>query len=158
MKKLLTVLAILSLLALPAAAGASGYDVYRPAADRALAARNMVRMGVDGLRRALEQNGPTPNDISNAMKAEIVNEANTGMQWINDENITAEHLIGMTKSEAYAEYQAWCEKNGYAKTAMGSGTLSALFGTYFRLKCSKTDHREFSTGRKSVKVYERKVP
>ena len=38
MKKLLTVLAVLSLLALPAAAGASGYDVYRPAADRALAA------------------------------------------------------------------------------------------------------------------------
>jgi putative DNA primase/helicase len=115
-------------------------------------------LGIDGLRRALDQNGPTPNDISNAMKAEIVNEANTGMQWINDENITAEHLIGMTKAEAYAEYQAWCERNGYAKTAMGSGTLSALFGTYFRLKCSKTDHREFATGRKSVKVYERKVP
>ena len=116
------------------------------------------RLGVDGLRRALEQNGPTPNAISASLKSEIVSEANTGLQWFNDENITAEHILGMTKAEVHAEYYSWCERNGYAKTAMGSGTLSALIGTYYRLKCSKTDHREYSSGRKTVKVYERKVP
>ena len=37
---------------------------------------------------------------------------------------------------------------------MGSGTLSALIGTYFRLKCTRTDHREVMGKRKTVKVYE----
>ena len=116
------------------------------------------KLGIEGLRRALEQNGPTPNGISEAMKSEIVSEANTGLQWFNDEGITAEHLRGMTKAEAHAEYFAWCERNGYAKTAMGSGTLSALIGTYFRLKATKTGHREFTDGRRTVKEYEYKVP
>ena len=115
-------------------------------------------LGVEGLRRALDQNAPTPNAMSMAMKADIAREANTGLQWFNDDSITAAHLIGMSKEEAYREYTAWCERNGYGKTAMGSGALSALIGTYFRLKCTKSDHREYSTGRRTVKVYEYKVP
>lgn len=115
-------------------------------------------LGIEGLRRAIAQNGPTPNAMSMLMKSEIAREANTGLQWFNDDNITASHLIGMSKEEAYQEYVAWCERNGYGRTAMGSGSLSALIGTYFRLKCTKSDHREYSNGRRTVKTYEYKVP
>ena len=115
-------------------------------------------IGVEGLRRVIEQNRPTPNEMSESMKGEIAREGNTGLQWFNDESITAEHLIGMTKEEVHREYLGWCERNGYARTAMASGTLSALIGTYYRLKCTKSDHREYADGRKSVKVYEPKVP
>ena len=106
--------------------------------------------------RVIAQNGPTPNEMSDSMKSEIAREGNTGLQWFNDDEITADHLIGMTKEEAHKEYVAWCERNGYARTALGSGSLSALIGTYFRLKCSKSDHREYATGRRTVKVYERR--
>lgn len=115
-------------------------------------------IGVEGLRRVMAQNGPTPNEMSEAMKSEIAREGNTGLQWFNDDQITAEHLIGMTKEEAYKEYVDWCERNGYSRTALGSGTLSAQIGTYFRLKCTKLEHREYATGRKTVRVYEPVVP
>lgn len=115
-------------------------------------------IGVEGLRRVIAQNRPTPNEMSEAMKSEIAREGNTGLQWFNDDQITAEHLMGMTKEEAYSEYLNWCERNGYSRTAMGSGAISALIGTYFRLKCTKTDHREYSGGRKSVRVYTPNVP
>ena len=115
-------------------------------------------LGVEGLRRVIAQNRPTPNEMSEAMKSEIAREGNTGLQWFNDDQITAEHLIGMTKEEAYREYLKWCERNGYSRTAMGSGAISALIGTYYRLKCTKTDHREYADGRKSVRVYAPKAP
>ena len=115
-------------------------------------------IGVEGLRRIIAQHRPTPNEMSESMKSEIAREGNTGLQWFNDDQITAEHLIGMTKEEAYREYLHWCERNGYSRTAMGSGAISALIGTYYRLKCTKTDHREYAEGRKSVKVYAPKVP
>lgn len=115
-------------------------------------------LGVEGLRRALAQNHPTPNEMSEAIKSEIVQEGNTGMQWINDECITANDILGRTKEEVFTRYYGWCERNGYTRTALGSGSLSKLVGTYFRLSCTKADHREFQDGRKTVKVYEKKVP
>ena len=113
-------------------------------------------IGVEGLRRVIAQNGPTPNEMSDAVKGDLAREGNTALQWFNDECITAEHLVGMTKEEAHREYIAWAERNGYARTAMASGTLSAQIGTYFRLRCTKSDHREYAGGRKTVKVYEYK--
>lgn len=115
-------------------------------------------LGVEGLRRVIEQNCPTPNPMSEAMKAEIAREGNTALQWINDENITAEHIVGMTKSEVHDEYLHWAEDNGYGRTAMASGTLAAQVGTYFRLKCQKTAHRGEGLNRKSVRVFDYNVP
>lgn len=114
-------------------------------------------LGVEGLRRVIAQNGPTPNEMSESMKGELAREGNTALQWFNDEGINAEHLVGMTKEEAHREYMEWCERNGYARTAMASGTLSAQIGTYFRLRCQKTDHREYAGKRKTVRVYDYKV-
>ena len=115
-------------------------------------------LGIEGLKRALAQNRPTPNAMSTAMKSEIASEGNSALQWFNDESITAEQILGRTKEEVYSEYLDWCERNGYRKYAMGSGTLSALIGTYFRLKCTRIDHREYANRRKTVKTYEYKVP
>ena len=113
-------------------------------------------IGIEGLRRVIAQNGPTPNTMSEAMKSSIASEGNTALQWFHDESIAAEYLIGMTKEEAYREYVDWCERNGYARTAMGAGTLAAQIGTYYRLKCAGIDHRDMPTGRKTVRVFERK--
>ena len=114
-------------------------------------------LGVQGLRRVIDQNGPTPNELSDALKGDLAREGNTALQWFNDEGISAEHLIGMTKEEAHAEYMAWAERNGYARTAMASGSLSAQIGTYFRLRCQKPDHREYAGTRKTVRVYDYKT-
>ena len=135
-------------------------DDYDPMVGEKLreeeALEHACALGVEGLRRVIAQNGPTPNEMSEAVKGDLAREGNTALQWFNDEGITAEHLIGMTKEEAHREYAAWAERNGYARTAMASGTLSAQIGTYFRLRCQKIDHREYSDGRKTVRVYDYK--
>ena len=113
-------------------------------------------LGIEGLRRVIAQNGPTPNEMSESMKGDLAREGNTALQWINDDGVSAEHIIGMTKEEAYRMYTDWAERNGYARTAMASGTLSAFIGTYYRLRCTKSDHRDTVNGRKTVKVYEYK--
>ena len=116
-------------------------------------------VGVDGLKRAIAQNGPTPNEMSESLKSEIVQEGNTGMQWINDECISIDDVLDKTKEEVHRRYASWCERNGYARTMFGSGTLSKTVCAYFRVSCTKSDHREYAdTGRKTVKVYEKKVP
>lgn len=111
---------------------------------------------VEGLRRALYQNSPTPNAMSEAMKGEIAREANTCLQWVHDRGIDAQWITGKTKDEVYDSYVVWCEQNGYARTAMGSGAVVAQIGTIFRLKLTGTQHRETDTGRKTVRVFERK--
>lgn len=115
-------------------------------------------VGIEGLRRAIAQNGPTPNKMSEAMRSEIAREANTALQWFNDDAISASDLIGLTKEEAHRRYLDWCERNGYARTAMGSGTLSAQIGTFYHLKCTKIGHRTTHGERKTVKEYEPRVP
>jgi len=110
-------------------------------------------IGVEGLRRVLEQNRPTPNELSESMKGEIAREGNTAMQWFHDDNITADGLRGMTKEEVYEKYLNWCERNGYKRTALGSGALVAQIGTYYRVRLAKVTHREFSDGRKTVRVF-----
>lgn len=111
-------------------------------------------LGVEGLRRVIAQNCPTPNPMSEAMKADIAREGNTVLQWIQDEGITAEHLRDMTKTEAYDEYKAWADANGYGRTAVAAGTLVAQIGTLFRLKCTKMAHRGEGMLRKTVRVFE----
>ena len=111
-------------------------------------------IGVEGLRRVLDQNMPTPNELSEAMKGEIAREGNTAMQWFNDEGVTADYLRGMTKEEAYEKYLNWCERNGYKRTALGSGALVAQIGTYYRVRLTKIDHRYYSDDRRTVRVFE----
>ena len=111
-------------------------------------------IGVEGLRRVLDQNMPTPNELSEAMKGEIAREGNTAMQWFNDEGVTSDYLRGMTKEEAYEKYLNWCERNGYKRTALGSGALVAQIGTYYRVRLTKIDHRYYSDDRRTVRVFE----
>jgi len=112
--------------------------------------------GVEGLRRAISNNQPTPNKMTDIVKGDIARENNTGLQWFNDAQVKLDDVVGKTKEEVYSEYSRWCERNGYERTRMGSGKLSTLIGTYFRVSCTRTSHRNFTTGRKTVKVYEAK--
>lgn len=121
-------------------------------AEEALEAACVV--GVEGLRRAVAQNQPTPNRMSGEVKRSIASESNTALQWFNDARLTRDDIAGRTKEEVYNDYRAWCERNGYGRTAMSSGTLAAQIGTYWHMKCSKIEHRTYSNGRKTVRVFE----
>lgn len=115
-------------------------------------------IGVEGLLRVIEQRRPTPNEMSESMKGEIASEGNTALMWIHDEAITQASIIGKTKDELYERYTSWCDRNGYKKTALGSGALKAQLGTIFRVRLSKIEHREYADGRKTVRVFELIVP
>ena len=115
-------------------------------------------IGIEGLRRVLEQKAPTPNEMSETMKLEIATEGNTALQWIRDEGITQADVVGKSKAEIYERYSDWCDKNGYRRTALGSGSLSGTIGTIFRVKLTGLSHREYNTGRRTVRIYELFVP
>lgn len=113
-------------------------------------------VGIEGLRRALAQNRPTPNELSEALKSTIMTEANTCLQWIFDKNIKLENVLDKSKAELYEQYAGWCEQNGYGRTLMGSGTFVLQMSTYFRVKLSKVVNRGVGIHRHSVRVFEKK--
>ena len=97
-------------------------------------------LGVSSLKPALERNKPTPNRYSAEVKKSIAAESNTALQWITDEGIRPDDVIGKTKDEVYTQYVDWCARNGYSKTAIASGTLI-----------------KFLNGRRTVKTFEKKA-
>ena len=111
-------------------------------------------IGVEGLRRVIDQKHPTPNEMSESMKGDIACEGNTALMWIYDESIKQHHVVGKTKDEMYEWYISWCEKNGYRKTALGSAALKSQLGTIFHVRLSKMEHREYATGRKTVRTFQ----
>lgn len=110
-------------------------------------------LAVDGIQRFLESNRPTSNRMSELLKTNIRIDNSTALQWIQDENLTAEWFIGKTKPEAYAAYEEWAIANGFRNTKLASKELAAQVGATFQLKCDGSGHRDVGLDRKTVRVF-----
>ncbi len=113
------------------------------------------KIGVEGLRHVIASGGLTENRANERVKGDIAESSNSALQWVNDDGITADDIIGKTKEEAYALYERWCRDNGYSRTALSAKTVATLLARRFKLSRTKMAHRGEGMNRKTVREYER---
>lgn len=115
------------------------------------AAEYMCVIGVEGLRRVMAQGGLTPNESSETMAHDIKVDNDSVLQWMEDEGMGAPDAVGRTKDEMYARYRAWCEGNGAQH--IGVRKFGKTLRNEWHVVLCQMDHREYSDGRKTVRVY-----
>lgn len=115
------------------------------------AAEYMCVIGVEGLRRVIAQSAMTPNAESVRLSRKIKVDNNSVLQWMEDEGLDAPDAIGRTKDELYSSYKTWCADNG--AQYVGSRNFGDALRDEWHVALCQMDHREFSNGRKTVRVY-----
>ena len=79
--------------------------------------------GIAGLRRVIANRHPTPNSDSEQMIHQIKMDNSSLLQWMEDEGIKREDMLGWSVNHAYESYKGWCDKNGvrnpFGKYAFG---------------------------------------
>lgn len=79
------------------------------------ACQRMLVRAVDGLKRCIANNGPTPNAESREMLADIKEANNSILQWMHDVDRDDESFIGCKPTPLYEAYREWCSKSGIQK-------------------------------------------
>lgn len=114
------------------------------------------KIGVEGLRHVIANGGLTENRANERVKGDIAESSNSALQWVNDDGITAEDIIGKTKDEAYTLYEKWCRDNGYSRTALSAKTVADFLKRRWHLSITRNGHRGTGVNRKTVKEFERR--
>lgn len=114
------------------------------------------KIGVEGLRHVIANGGLTENRANERVKVDIAESSNSAIQWVNDDGITAEDIVGKTKDEAYALYEKWCRDNGYSRTALSAKTVADFLKRRWHLSITRNGHRGTGVNRKTVKEFERR--
>lgn len=112
------------------------------------------KIGIEGLRHVMANGGLTENAANKRVKCDIAESSNSALQWVNDSGVTAEDIVGHTKEEMYHQYEDWCSKNGYGRTALSSKSVATFLAKRFNVARTKMDHRGNGVNRKTVRVYE----
>lgn len=107
---------------------------YDPDIGEKLAAEECMEAaivrGVAGLRRVVENRRPTPNAESAAMVDQIREDNSSLLQWMRDEDVKREDMVGWQTSAAYESYSRWCESSGirnrFGKPAFGREVVEKL--------------------------------
>lgn len=115
------------------------------------AARYLVRLGVEGLQRLLEQNGLTPNPRSEELVAEVRTDNDSILQWLEEESVTGGELVGEIISEVYDRYARWCDDGRLRPFGRKKFTTKVCKRFGFESVVRK---RQYSDGRRSVRVFE----
>lgn len=79
------------------------------------ACQRMLVRAVEGLKRCIANNGPTPNAESREMLDDIKEANNSILQWMHDVDRDAESFIGCKPTPLYESYREWCGKSGIQK-------------------------------------------
>lgn len=95
------------------------------------ACQRMLVRAVDGLKRCIANDGPTPNKESRAMLEDIKEANNSIIQWMRDVDRDSDSFIGCQPTPLFEAYREWCSKSGiknpYGKPGFGK-MLVELFG------------------------------
>ena len=114
------------------------------------AAEYLVRVGVEGLRRLIAQNGMTPNGKSDALAGEVRADNDSVLSWVEDEMHDGDYFADAVIAWRYESYKAWCESSGLRP--FGRQKFTRKINERFELE-SAVAKREFGTGVKTVRVF-----
>ena len=79
------------------------------------ACERMIVKAVQGLKRCIDNNGPTPNAESIEMLEDIKVSNNSILQWMRDVDRDADSFIGCQPTPLFESYREWCAKSGIQK-------------------------------------------
>ena len=98
--------------------------------------------GVWGLRRVMQQRGPTENDESKRMLHEIETDNSSILQWIEDDFVTREEMLEVETKHAYTRYEKWCTESGVRKPFGKKQFTSDICDKFdFKVKNTSRDYR-----------------
>lgn len=98
--------------------------------------------GVWGLRRVISQRGPTDNDESQKMLRDIEIDNSSILQWIEDDFVSHDKLVGVETKHAYQEYSKWCYESGVRKPFGKKQFASDVCDRFgFKVKNTSRDYR-----------------
>ena len=114
------------------------------------AARYFIRVGVEGLRRAYDANGMTPNHKGERIVADVLNDNDSVLQWIEDNDLDLDYFDGAVISLRYEAYKEWCAEANLFPFARNRFTrkVNARYGMK-----SVTERRVYTTGSRVVRVF-----
>lgn len=128
-----------------------GYELSTETAMERFAA-----IAVEGLNFALKNATMTTNRDCERLKSEVMEDSNTVMQWINDEMLTDEDIIGRTLESVYNDYRTWADHNGCAKRAVKSRSVSKQIVEHFDVVLGNPSKKYINGKRVSIRYYERR--
>jgi len=111
-------------------------DIGEKLKDEAVIEAAIVR-GINGLRRVVENRRPTDNEESRKMVKDIKTDNSTIFQWIDDDGIDRDALIGTAIGHAYGLYEEWCKDSGVTKK-YAKWQFSKEICDYFKFKVKNT--------------------
>lgn len=117
------------------------------------AARYFIRVGVEGLRRAYDANGMTPNHKGERIVADVLNDNDSVLQWIAEFELDECDFDEKIISHCYQEYAGWCAETNMHPFAQGRFTrkINIRYGM-----ASVPERREFVTGSRVVRVFRKR--
>lgn len=118
------------------------------------AARYLVNLGILGLERIIKNNGMTPNAERDALVNDVRVENNNVLQWMEDEGIEVDYLIGRPIPNCYQMYTTWCGHNNVRNVAKRT-TFSRRIISHFGLKSEARRHDVNGT-KKQIKTFVRR--
>lgn len=111
----------------------------------------MCAVGVEGLRRVLENKELTPNNRSRTMADDIRTDNDTVLQWIDAEGLDETFAVGSRPQEVYSSYHQWCIENGCK--AVGSRSFNGTLRHRWHVKSVPNGHGELKGKRVTYRVY-----
>lgn len=117
-----------------AATFAKGSPDYDPDIMKKVSTKEAIErlayLGVEGIRRVIENNGITENKKSNLMKESIKTDNDTALMWLEYTGYGCEYFIRRDVTATYSEYKNWCASNLLEPKASNSfgRTLSRELG------------------------------
>lgn len=114
------------------------------------AAEYLIRLGIEGLKRVIENRGLTPNHRSEELVGEVRTDNDSVLQWIDEESITAFSLDSRLTKDAHNDYTYWCRDGGLKPFSRKKFTrkVNQALGTK-----SVTERREIGLKNDPVRVF-----
>ena len=114
------------------------------------AAEYLIRLGVEGLRRVIANNGLTPNGKSDRMVGDVRRDNDSVLEWMADEGVGAEWFEGRVIGDCYDAYSWWCDKAGLRPFGKSKFTRKVNAGCGY---ASTPEKRNYSGGMRTVRVF-----
>jgi len=114
------------------------------------AAEYLIRLGVEGLRRVIANNGLTPNERSEELMGEVRCDNDTVLQWMHDRDLSADDFEGRVIAECYGRYSDWCRDANLRPFGKSKFTrkVNATLGY-----ASVPEKRAFTDGTRTARVF-----